>query len=95
MKDNVWSELEEKLKQKAKSLNELVEDCEKFQSFMERLASDQNIDLFKVWRTLFKDNKWVRLGDIMQLIEEIKQNYVLIKKPIKGDILKVEGLFKG
>jgi len=86
--NDVWRELEERLKQKAKSLNELVEDSEKFQSFMERLASEQNIDLFKVWTPLFKDNKWVRLEDVKEAIQQLKQNYIVIeKKKFKDEIV--------
>ena len=38
--------------------------------------------------------KWVRLEDVKEAIQQLKQNYVLIKKPIKADILKVEEMLK-
>ena len=70
---DVWRELEERLKQKAKSLNELVQDSKKFQSFIEHLASYRDADLLKAWRTLFEDNKWVRLEDVKEAIQQLKQ----------------------
>ena len=75
MKDDVWKGLEEKLKEKAKTV-----------IIQRTFEPIKDLDYVR--------EKWVRLEDVMQLIEEIKQNYVLLKKPVKGDILKVEELLK-
>ena len=88
---DVWCELEERLKQKAKSLNELVENSEKFQCFLERLASYRDADLLKAWRTLFKDNKWVRLEYVKKELQQLKQNYAIIRK---DDLASIIELFK-
>ena len=86
---DVWGELEEWLKQKAKSLNELVENSEKFQCFLEHLASYRDADLLKAWRTLFKDNKWVRLEDVKEAIQQLKQKYVLVEKEKLEELISI------
>ena len=78
MNGDVWKELEERLKQKAKTLEELKEDIEKLQSCAKNLASDITIDLRKIvgiWK-----RQWVRLEDVLEALKELKQNYFFVPK---------------
>ena len=72
---DVWSELEERLKQKAIKQYKLHETFEK-------------TILTKEYRTR---ELWVRLEDVQKLIEEIKQNYAIIRK---DDLASIIELFK-
>jgi len=70
---DVWRELEERLKQKAKSIDDLHE-----------IYHTDYLDSFLDETPWF----WVRLEDVQKLIEEIKQKYVLVSKEKLEEIYK-------
>jgi len=81
---DVWRELEERLKQKAKSGFEVVENS----TFFTHITGGNICDIAYVcYKCTDKDvcpfmieKQWVRLEDVQKLIEEIKQKYVLVRK---------------
>ncbi len=78
---DVWSELEERLKQKAKTPEEALHILanEKLQKFYKN----------------YKNKEWVRLEDVKEAIRQIKQNYVLVpKEQICKPIEHIEQYFK-
>ena len=78
-KNDVWRELEERLKQKAKSYLEIT------------LEIAKEVDVAKAEEgkePKVKEPKWVRLEDVQKLIEEIKQKYVLVSKEKLEEIYK-------
>ena len=79
---DVWSELEERLKQKAKTLSQLTN------KYFEKLSEANTL---KEWKNLdcFLESQWVRLEDVKETIQQLKQNYVLVRKnaPDRGHLL--------
>ena len=68
---DVWGELKERLKQKAKSYLEIT------------LEIAKEVDVAKAEEgkePKIKEPKWVKLEDVLETLKELKQNYVLIPK---------------
>jgi len=74
---DVWGELEERLKQKAKSIDDLHE-------IYHTDYLDSYLDDEPPWF-------WVRLEDIKEAIQQLKQNYAIIRK---DDLASIIDLFK-
>ena len=79
---DVWRELEERLKQKAKSGFEVIdisdrlgETCNAFNMDVDRCYQclDRNCEFFN-------NKQWVRLEDVKEAIQQLRQNYALIPK---------------
>ena len=76
-KNDVWRELEERLKQKAKTPEETLHILaeEKLQKFYKN----------------YDRKEWVRLEDVKEAIQQLKQNYAIIRK---DDLASIIELFK-
>ena len=72
---DVWKELEEKLKQKAKFAQDICH------AIAEAWCS---------WelREKLEMEEWVRLEDVLETLKELKQNYVLVSKEKLEEIYK-------
>ena len=75
---DVWRELEERLKQKAKTFAQIdyLRNLDLDKAVEHDLDPSQLCAINNKWML----SKWVRLEDVQKLIEEIKQKYVLIEK---------------
>ena len=73
---DVWRELEERLKQKAKSEAEIQNS---YLIFEDEVPKCRGFTVQELEKFLEK-RKWVRLEDVEEAIRQIKQNYVLIDK---------------
>jgi len=75
---DVWRELEERLKQKAKTLAQIIDMRD---SEVHKVASDAYMNPAGISATYNKWmlSKWVRLEDVKEAIQQLKQNYVLVK----------------
>jgi len=83
--NDVWGELEERLKQKSKTANEIIRVI-----CVDRLGYLQYYIPCHDFSTKDK-REWVRLENVQKLIEQIKQKYVLIpKEKLKEDIRYLE-----
>jgi len=82
---DVWKGLEERLKQKAKTANEIIRViCVDHLGYLQYYIPCHDFST--------KDKReWVRLEDVQKLIEEIKQNYAIIRK---DDLASIIELFK-
>ena len=68
---DVWRELEEKLKQKAKSYLEITLE----------IAREVDVAKAEKGRELkVKEPKWVRLEDVLETLKELKEQYDLVPK---------------
>ena len=72
---DVWKELEERLKQKAKSEAEIQNS---YLIFEDEVPKCRGFTVQELEKFLEK-RKWVRLEDVKEAIQQLKQNYVLVK----------------
>ena len=78
---DVWRELEERLKQKAKSYLQIT------------LEIAKEVDVAKAEKgkeSKVKEPKWVRLEDVESAIQQLKQKYVLVSKEWLNKMLEEE-----
>jgi len=75
---DVWRELEERLKQKAKTFAQIdyLRNLDLDKAVEHDLDPSQLCAINNKWML----SKWVRLEDVQKLIEQLKQKYVLIPK---------------
>jgi len=79
---DVWKGLEERLKQKAKTANEIIRVI-----CVDHLGYSQYYIPCHDFSTKDK-REWVRLEDVKEAIQQLKQNYVLVEKSKLDDLLR-------
>ena len=76
--NNVWRELEEELKQKAKSGFEVIDSSDR----LGETCNAFNMDIDRCYQCLdrncefFNNKQWVRLEDVLSILQQLKQNIV-------------------
>jgi len=71
---DVWQELVERLKQKAKTTNEILAYIHDLQEFVDAGLADGRVLVDK------GKEEWVKLEDVEEAIQQIKQKHVIIEK---------------
>ena len=79
-KNDIWRELEERLKQKAKSDAEIKRCMHLTEEQMQTIHKLPPKEIQNYLDKLSQETKWVRLEDVQKLIEEIKEKYAVISK---------------
>ena len=86
---DVWKELvEERLKQKAKSDAEIKRCMHLTEEQMQTIHKLPPKEIQNYLDKLSQETKWVRLEDVESILEEINQNYYVIKKDELNTILR-------
>ena len=91
-----WNEIIEKLKQKAKSGFEVVEKSEALGNVPATVCDVAYVCYYCTDKDVcpfITEQQWVRLEDVQELIEEIKQNYVLVSRKKLQEKLESNQLF--
>ena len=88
---DVWSELEEGLKQKAETPAEIL-GVKKYKD--DRICQIHCIGKCPGEPCGYFKEKWVRLEDVKEAIQQLKQNYIVIEKKKFKDEIVFGGLSK-
>ena len=77
---DVFDEIISKLKQKAKSDAEIKRCMHLTEEQMQMICKLPPEELQNYFDKLSEETKWVRLEDVLSILQQLKQNYVITKK---------------